>query len=96
ATSGNTNVPPERATEREDIVRLITRGFEEVLTERQRIALEAVGLQGVPMDIVADELGTNRNALYKLLHDARKKLKAYLEQEGLTMDYVMNLFSRHE
>jgi RNA polymerase sigma-70 factor (ECF subfamily) len=94
ANTATSNVPPERATEREDIVRLITRGFEEVLTERQRIALEAVSLQGVSMDIVAEQLGTNRNALYKLLHDARKKLKAYLEQEGVSMDYVMNLFSR--
>lgn len=84
---------PERATEREDAVQLIQRGFEEVLTERQRIALEAVTLHGVPMDTVAEQLDTNRNALYKLLHDGRKKLKAYLEQEGLSMDYMMNLFS---
>jgi RNA polymerase sigma-70 factor (ECF subfamily) len=89
----NPAVPPERATEREDLLRLINQGFEEVLTERQRLALEAIALRGVPMDVVAEQLGTNRNALYKLLHDARKKLKAYLEQQGLSMDYVMNLFS---
>ncbi|MFP4323303.1 MAG: RNA polymerase sigma factor [Anaerolineales bacterium] len=84
---------PERATEREDLVRIIDRAFNEVLTERQRIALEAVSLRGVPMDVVAEQLDTNRNALYKLLHDARKKLKTHLEEEGLAMDYVMQLFS---
>jgi RNA polymerase sigma-70 factor (ECF subfamily) len=87
-------VPPERATERQDLVRILTKAFDEVLTERQRIALEAITLQGIPMDTVAEQMDTNRNALYKLLHDARKKLKAHLEQEGISMDYVMNLFSR--
>jgi len=88
------SVPPERATEREDLTRILSNALQEVLTERQRQALEAVSLKGVPMDTVAEQLGTNRNALYKLLHDARKKLKAHLEQQGLSMDYVMNLFAR--
>lgn len=84
---------PERATERQDVGQIINRAFEEVLTERQRLALEAVSLQGIPMEVVAEQMGTNRNALYKLLHDARKKLKAYLEQQGLSMDYVMEIFA---
>ena len=87
-------ISPENATEREDVAAIIKRAFEEVLTERQRKAIEAVALQGIPMDVIAQELGTNRNALYKLLHDARKKLKRYLEDEGLQIDYVMNVFSR--
>lgn len=86
-------IAPERATERQDISQIITRAFDDVLTDRQRIALEAVSLQGVPMDVVAEQMGTNRNALYKLLHDARKKLKTHLEQQGLSMDYIMNLFA---
>jgi len=90
----STAVQPERATERQDLVRILTKAFDEVLTERQRIAIEAITLQGIPMDTVAEQMDTNRNALYKLLHDARKKLKAHLEQEGISMDYVMNLFSR--
>ena len=93
AGNPSSEVPPERATERQDLVRIISKAFDEVLTERQRIALEAVSLQGIPMDTVAEQLGTNRNALYKLLHDARKKLKAHLEQEGINMDYMMGLFS---
>jgi RNA polymerase sigma-70 factor (ECF subfamily) len=92
----STQLPaPERSTERQDFIRILNRAFNEILTERQRIALEAVTLRGIPMDTVAEQMGTNRNALYKLLHDARKKLKTYLEeQEGLSMDYVMGLFAR--
>lgn len=93
STTPTSSVAPERATERDDILQIIVQGFDEVLTDRQRMALQAVTLQGVPMDTVAELLDTNRNALYKLLHDARKKLKAYMEQQGLPMDYVMNLFS---
>ncbi|MCL4877748.1 MAG: sigma-70 family RNA polymerase sigma factor [Anaerolineae bacterium] len=94
ATNSPRSPSPERATEQEDVVKIISRGFEEVLTDRQRLALEAVTLRGIPMDTVAEQLDTNRNALYKLLHDARKKLKAYLEDQGLGVDYVMNLFDR--
>jgi RNA polymerase sigma-70 factor, ECF subfamily len=93
---GNSSGPvgPERATEREDLTRIISQGFKDVLTDRQRIALEAVTLHNIPMDTVAEQLDTNRNALYKLLHDARKKLKQYLEEEGLSIEYVMGLFSQ--
>ncbi len=96
STSGNNARPlsPERATEQEDVVSIISKGFAEVLTERQRMALEAVTLRGVPMDTVAEQMDTNRNALYKLLHDARKKLKSYLEEQGLSVDYMMGLFDR--
>lgn len=93
-SSNNPAVPPERATEREEVIRLISQAFEEALTERQRLALEAIILQGIPMDTVAEQMETNRNALYKLLHDARKKLKLYFEERGISTDYMLNLFSR--
>lgn len=85
---------PERATERDDVMEHIMDGFREALTERQYQALVAVALDGVPMDVVAERMDTNRNALYKLIHDARKKLKAHLEAQGLSTDYMMNLFER--
>lgn len=94
--AASTNSPPapgpEATTERRDVMDIITKAFDEALTERQFRALEAVALQGIPMDVVAEQMGTNRNALYKLLHDARRKLRAYLEAEGLSMDYIMTLF----
>jgi RNA polymerase sigma-70 factor (ECF subfamily) len=85
---------PETATERHDVLQVISTAFSEILTERQRAALEALVLEGVPMDLVAEQLGTNRNALYKLVHDARRKLRSYLESQGLSPEYIMNLFER--
>ncbi len=85
---------PERAAERDDVMDKIMDGFRASLTERQYQALVAVALEGVPMDVVAEQMDTNRNALYKLIHDARKKLKAHLETQGLSTDYMMKLFER--
>jgi len=83
---------PERAVERGDVLERINKALEDALTERQYKAIAAIALQGVPIDVVAEQMDTNRNALYKLLHDARKKLKAHLEAQGLSTDYMMNLF----
>lgn len=83
---------PEKVAERDDVMEIIESAFKEALTERQYQALVAVSLRGVPMDVVAERMGTNRNALYKLIHDARRKLKAHLESQGISTDYMMNLF----
>jgi RNA polymerase sigma-70 factor (ECF subfamily) len=55
---------------------------ESVLTPRQRQVFVALALNEVPIDVLADRLGTTRGALYKTLHDARKKLRSELEQTG--------------
>lgn len=83
---------PETAAERENAREQIEAAFREALTDRQYQALVAVALNNVPMDVVAEQMGTNRNALYKLIHDARRKLKNHLEARGLSMDYLMDLF----
>ncbi|MFZ4827669.1 MAG: RNA polymerase sigma factor [Phototrophicaceae bacterium] len=83
---------PESVAEREDVLHKISTALEEALTERQRQALVAIAIEGVPLEIVADRMGTNRNALYKLLHDARKKLKQHLETQGLSTHYMIQLF----
>ncbi|MGD8398122.1 MAG: sigma-70 family RNA polymerase sigma factor [Anaerolineae bacterium] len=84
--------PPDRqATQRlflETVGRLI--GTE--LTDRQRRALVAVRVAGMPLAEVARRMGSNRNAMYKLLHDARQKLKQALEAEGLTAEEVLAAF----
>jgi RNA polymerase sigma-70 factor (ECF subfamily) len=85
---------PERAAERDDVMSKIETAFREALTERQYQALVAIALEDVPMDVVAEQMGTNRNALYKLIHDARRKLKVYLESQGLSTDYMMKLFEK--
>jgi RNA polymerase sigma-70 factor (ECF subfamily) len=83
---------PEEATERENVLALIDKAISEVLTERQRNALIAATIDGLPLPEVARLMDTNPNALYKLLHDARLKLRRHLESEGLSLDYVMDLF----
>ena len=59
----------------------LKRAIDEALTERQREALLAT-LGGLPMVEVARRIGSTRGALYKLLHDARLRLRAHLEAEG--------------
>ncbi|MGQ9887761.1 MAG: RNA polymerase sigma factor [Aggregatilineales bacterium] len=83
---------PERAAERADVMARIALALREALTERQFQALEAVALRGVPLEVVAEQMDTNRNALYKLLHDARRKLRAHLEEQGLSVAYMLDLF----
>ena len=83
---------PETAAERTDIMTIIDRALTEALTERQHKALDAVVLREIPLEIVAERMGTNRNALYKLVHDARRKLRAHLEAQGLSIDYMIDLF----
>lgn len=94
AVSATAAVPPgpEHAAERADVMLKISAALRAALTERQYQALEAVALRGVPLEVVAEQMGTNRNALYKLLHDARRKLRVYLAEQGLSVDYMLNLF----
>jgi len=84
---------PERAAEQASVAALVSRMLAEELTERQRQAMTAV-MQGMPLEEVARRLGTERNALYKLLHDARLRLKGRLEREGLSAGEVLELFAR--
>lgn len=62
--------------------------IDEELTERQRKALLAA-MNGMPLEAVADRMDTNRNALYKLLHDARKRLKKRMIAENLSLQDIL-------
>ena len=94
ASAGDNPAPaPEGSAERQDVQERILRALQETLTPRQRQALEAVVLQNVPLEVVAQRMGSNRNALYKLLHDARRKLRASLEDQGLDVAYMLELFA---
>ncbi len=73
---------------------LVNHYIQEELTERQRKALMAVGVKGMPTAEAARQLGTNRNALYKVLHDARLKLKGRLAQDGLDPEELLGVFER--
>lgn len=74
---------PEREAEQRELLASIGRAIDEVLTPQQRKVLVALALNGVPIDVLADRLGTTRGALYKTLHDARAKLRRHLAAAGL-------------
>jgi len=83
---------PAQVAERSDMMQRVRRVIDEELTDRQRQALIMLGMQGMPMEETAKRLNTNRNALYKLLHDARLRLKQRLENEGLNAQEVLAAF----
>jgi RNA polymerase sigma-70 factor (ECF subfamily) len=58
----------------------------EHLGARQREVLVAVALNGVPIDVLADRLGSTRGALYQNLHDARRKLRKALAARGFRVE----------
>jgi RNA polymerase sigma-70 factor (ECF subfamily) len=87
-------VGPETAAERADLLDRVRRIIAEGLTDRQRTALVATGVRGMPPDEVARRMGMQPNALYKLIHDARLRLKRRLEREGLTPAEILALFEK--
>ena len=82
---------PERAATQTMIMAEFRRFIDEELTDRQRTALLAA-LGGMPLEAVADRMNTNRNALYKLLHDARKRLRRRMSAEMLSPQDVLGAF----
>lgn len=73
---------PAGESERRDFVRAVHRAVEESLTGHQREVFVALMLDGVPLDALADKLGSSRNSIYKTLFDARRKLRASLVANG--------------
>jgi RNA polymerase sigma-70 factor, ECF subfamily len=74
---------PAEDVEQGELLAAIRAGIETALTPHQRRVLLALAVDGVPIDVLAERLSTNRNALYKTLHDARRKLRANLAEKGL-------------
>jgi RNA polymerase sigma-70 factor (ECF subfamily) len=83
---------PERRLQQQEAWALLTRLIDTALTPRQRTALVAHAFQGMPLDLAAEWLGTNRNSLYKLIHDARKQLKQALLAQGITHKDLIAVF----
>jgi RNA polymerase sigma-70 factor (ECF subfamily) len=77
---------PQAEVEMNDLLAAIRQEIESSLTPRQREVLVALTLNEVPIDVLADRLGSTRGALYKTLHDARQKLRAALADRGLIID----------
>jgi RNA polymerase sigma-70 factor (ECF subfamily) len=91
-TSVDSLAEPEQVATQRTIMVEFRRFMDEELTDKQRRALLAA-LGGMHLEEVARRMGTNRNALYKLLHDARKRLKRRMVAEGLSPQEVLGAFS---
>jgi len=85
-------IDPEQQALQTEAVVAIREGIEQ-LTVKQQQLLRAVVFEQVPLDEVVRRWGSNRNALYKLLHDARRKLKSYLLTRGFDIEEIFDLFA---
>lgn len=83
---------PETQAVQRQVLSTLRRLIAAGLTDKQRQALVAIRVHGMPLEEVARRMDTNRNALYKLLHDARQRLKKELLAEGLTVQEVLAAF----
>ena len=80
---------PHGEVEMNDLLATIREEIETSLTPRQREVLVALALNEVPIDVLAERLDSTRGALYKVLHDARKRLRTALAQRGMILDDQM-------
>jgi RNA polymerase sigma-70 factor (ECF subfamily) len=85
------SIGPEQQAMQRAILRTLRQLINEELTDRQRQAMQAV-LRGMPLEEVARRMDTNRNALYKLLHDARQRLQKRMLEQGLSAQQIMSVF----
>jgi RNA polymerase sigma-70 factor (ECF subfamily) len=79
---------PHEDAEEGEVLAALKRAIHEALTPHQREVLVALALNGVPIDVLSERLGTTRGALYKTLHDARRKLRGELSASGIAPDWL--------
>jgi len=84
---------PDRRVRRAEAWAVIKDVLDHELTDRQRQALSALLIEDVPLDELARHWQSNRNAIYKLVHDARRRLKARLESRGFPAGEILRLFA---
>lgn len=80
--------PSFDADERSRILELLQQLINNALSDKQRIAIQGV-LKGLPIEEIAARLNSNRNAIYKLVHDARMKLREGFESNGVTAEEIL-------
>ncbi|MTI89493.1 MAG: RNA polymerase sigma factor [Balneolaceae bacterium] len=80
---------PDQLTHESMMVQKVMKIMEEELTDKQQKVLQHLMIEQVPMTVVAEIMDSNRNAMYKLVHDARLKLKNRLEVEGISPEEVL-------
>lgn len=86
---------PEREASQNDMLQVVYDLIDTELTDRQRTAIVSILQGGMPIDQVARKMNTNRNALYKLIHDARKRLQqALMDTTGFSAQEVLAMFEQ--
>lgn len=78
----DTAAPPLQRLEHDQVIVALHRAIDERLTDRQRVIFRCAAIDEVPIDVLAERLGTSRGAIYKTLHDARSKLRRALIDAG--------------
>lgn len=81
---------PDRSLHESELVDKVMTIINEELTDKQKQAINALMVQGLPVPVVVKQMDTNRNALYKLVYDARSKIKNKLELEGIDPDEMLD------
>jgi RNA polymerase sigma-70 factor, ECF subfamily len=76
----------QQSVETTDTLAALRQAIEGDLSPHQREVLVAIALNGMPIDVLAERLNTTRGALYKTLHDARRKLRSALGARGMSVD----------
>jgi RNA polymerase sigma-70 factor (ECF subfamily) len=89
----HTTANPEQAARRAEAWAVVREVIARDLTERQRAAIRALVVDEVPLDELVRHWNSTRNAVYKLVHDARRRLKSELEARGFRADEVLALFA---
>jgi len=84
---------PEQSAMQGEVRSIIQDVIKHDLTDKQRHVVSMMIFNEVPMDEVVRHLGTNRNAVYKMLHDARRKIKSSLQARGFQVSEMLSLFS---
>src|SRR5204862_1149700 len=79
------NPSPQTRIEREELLEAVVHAIDEELSPHQREVLVAVALNGVPIDVLAERLGSTRGALYKTSHDARSHLRRRVGADGFSL-----------
>jgi RNA polymerase sigma-70 factor (ECF subfamily) len=75
-------IGPEAQAEGRDLMNAVHRAVDENLTAKQRMVFVALVLNGMPTEVLADQLGATHNAIYKMMFDSRRKLRAALIDSG--------------
>jgi RNA polymerase sigma-70 factor (ECF subfamily) len=83
---GSDALEPDEQAEQTELLSALQHAIDDALTPHQRRVLVALAVNGVPIDVLAERLATTRGALYKTLHDARRKLRKHLSESGLALD----------